>query len=344
MARLVALLGLLGKSGEAIAPETVESWKNGLQELAALGKVGVPGILQFFAEGRDVPFSQELRSELGHSSARTGLIQVLRQIGGAESIAAMGQILDRTPSYQELAMLAQGLEEAEPGQHRERALEAARQQLAAAQSGTPASGTADVAPLFEVLGAYGHGATAQDLEAAAGRWKYYAMSALGQLPDGAGIPSLIRLASPESPGGNRLQALQMLTELAPTQDTARDFLISQASSGGIPSEYWSYLKQPLAGNQYFVADAVLTRYPPVSNWAEIQTIHIQAGNQTLYSIPSSASQTPEGIVRQLGLIDQLSGFAQSPAAQANLRQARQILESRMQRATAGQPAFSTENP
>ena len=344
MDRLVSVMELLGKTGEPIAAETAASWKSGLRELAALGKTGIPGILQFFAEGRDVAFGQELRAELGHASARTGLIGVLRQIGGAESISAMSRILDVTPSYQELALLAQGLEETDPGQHREQALAAARAQLAAANSGSATAPGTDIAPLFEVLGSYGHAETAQDLESAAGRWKYYAMSALGRLPEGAGVPSLIRLAEPNSPGGHRLQALQVLTELAPTQEAARDFLISQASSGGIPSEYWSYLKQPLAGNQYFVADAILTQYPPVSNWAEIQTIHIQAGNQTLYSIPSAASQTPEGIQRQLSLIDQLTGFAQSPAAQSNLRQARQILELRMQRATAGQPAFSTENP
>lgn len=342
--RVVSVMDLLGKTGEPIAPETVESWKNGLRELTALGKSGIPGILRFFTEGRDVPFSQELRAELGHASARTGLIGVLRQIGGAESISAMSQILDNTRSHQELAMLAQSLEEADPGQHREQALAAARAQLAAANSGSASATGADIAPLFEVLGSYGHEETVQDLEAAAGKWKYYATSALGRLPEGAGVPSLIRLAEPNSPGGNRLQALQVLTELAPTHEAAKDFLISQASSGGIPSEYWSYLKQPLAGNQYFVADAILTQYPPVSNWAEIQTVHIQAGNQTLYSIPSSASQTPEGIQRHLSLIDQLTGFAQSPAAQSSLRQARQILELRMQRATAGQPAFSTENP
>jgi len=132
--------------------------------------------------------------------------------------------------------------------------------------------------------------------------------------------------------------------LAPSNDTARNFLISQASSGGIPAQYWSYLNQPLAGNQYFVADAILTQYPTVSNWGDLQTIHINAGNQTLYSIPSTASQTHEGIQRQLALIDQLSGFAQDTAAQTTLKQARLVLELRMQRITIGQPAFTAENP
>jgi hypothetical protein len=344
MARLTALLGSLNGKNDAIRPEALEAWKTGLRDLAAMGTVGIPAILQFMGDGTDVLFSRELRADLGQWSARTGMIQALRQIGGPEAIAAMSQILDKPQTYQELALLAQSLEEANPGQHRDQAIAVARAQLATAIAAPASSGSPDIAPLFEVLGAYGNTDSAQDLEAAAGHWKYYAMSALAQLPEGAGVPSLIRLAEPNSPGGNRLQALQVLTELAPSNEAARDFLIAQAGSGGIPADYWSYLKQPLAGNQYFVADAVLTQYPPVSNWADLQTIHINSGNQTLYSIPSSASQTPEGIQRQLALIDQLSGFAQGAAAQTSLKQSRQVLELRMQRAIAGQPAFTTENP
>ena len=344
MARLTALLGSLKGKNDAIRPEALEAWKTGLRDLAAMGTIGIPAILQFMGDGTDVLFSRELRADLGQWSARTGMIQALRQIGGPESIAAMSQILDKPQTYQELALLAQSLEEANPGQHRDQTIAVARAQLATAIAAPASSGSPDIAPLFEVLGAYGNTDSAQDLEAAAGHWRYYAMSALAQLPEGAGVPSLIRLAEPNSPGGNRLQALQVLTELAPSNEAARDFLIAQAGSGGIPADYWSYLKQPLAGNQYFVADAVLTQYPPVSNWADLQTIHINAGNQTLYSIPSSASQTPEGIQRQLALIDQLSGFAQGAAAQTSLKQSRQVLELRMQRAIAGQPAFTTENP
>ena len=344
MARLTALLGSLTGKNDAVRPEALEAWKSGLRDLAAMGAAGIPAILQFMSDGTDVLFSRELRTELGQWSARTGMIQALRQIGGPEAIAAMSQILDKPQTYQELALLAQSLEEADPGQYRDQAIAAARAQLATAIAAPTSSGSPDIAPLFEVLGSYGNPDTGQDLEAAAGRWRYYAMSALAKLPDGAGVASLIRFAEPNAPGGNRLQALETLTELAPSNEAARDFLIAQAGNGGIPSGYWSYLKQPLAGNQYFVTDAILTQYPPVANWADLQTIHINAGNQTLYSIPSSASQTPEGIQRQLALIDQLSGFAQSTAAQTSLKEARQVLELRMQRAVAGPPAVITDNP
>lgn len=46
------------------------------------------------SDGTDVLFSRELRADLGQWSARTGMIQALRQIGGPEAIAAMSQILE----------------------------------------------------------------------------------------------------------------------------------------------------------------------------------------------------------------------------------------------------------
>lgn len=347
MTRLASALALLTDGGTAGARTTaIREWKSGLQGLGALGSQGIPAILRFLAEGTDLHFGPELRAELGHTSARTGLMQVLRGIGGPEAVAAMGQLLEQTRSYQELAVMAQGLEEADPGMHRDRIRERARAELAAA-SAAPIDASAeptDAAALFEVLGHYGGAESAQDLEAAAERWKYYATSALARLPEGAGVPSLIRLADPNLPGSQRLQALQVLAELAPANEAARDYLITQTSSGGIHPEHWSYLRQPLSGNQYFVADAVLTEYPPVNDWTDIQTVHIRSGNQTLHSIPSASSQTTDGVQRHLALIDQLLGFAPGGAAQTSLREARQVLEGRMQRATVSAPAFTTENP
>ena len=347
MARLTSALALLtGREGTEAQATAIQEWKAGLRELAGLGRPDIPSILRFLAEGTDLGFGPELRAEFGHGSARTGLMQVLRQIGGPEAIAAMDQLLERTRSHQELALLAQGLEEADPGMHRDRILERTRGELAAASAAPTggASEAADAAALFEILGHYGGPEAAPDLEAVVDRWKYYATSALARLPDGAGVPSLIRLADPETHGAHRLQALQVLAELAPANEAARDYLITQAGSGRIPADHWSYLRQPLSGNRYFVADAVLTQYPPVADWSDIQTLHIRSGNQTLHSIPSASSQTPEGIQRHLALIDQLLGFSQGAAAQSTLGEARRILESRMQRATAGSPAFATENP
>ena len=346
LARLTSLLATFGseESRGRILPEQAQAWRTGLLELAAQGSGAIPAIRRFLEAGTDLVFDAELRDAVGHPSARTGLMQALRGIGGPEAAAAMGATLDTARSPQEIALLAKGLEEAEPGLHRDRILEVAQGRLTAAAAAAGADSPADVAPLFEVLAHYGRAESSDALESAAARWKYYATSALGALPEGAGVPSLIRLADPRAPGGNRLQALQVLAELAPVHEAARDYLLAQAGSDAIAAEHWSYLRQPLSGNRYFVADAVLTEYPPVADWTEIQTLHIRAGNQTLHSIPVDSSRSPDGIQRHLALIDQLLGSARSPLAQTSLRSARQALEERMQRAVAGQPAFLSENP
>jgi hypothetical protein len=343
---LTSLLAAFGSeaSRDNLSLERAEAWRTGLLQLSAQGSRAIRPIRRLLEEGTDLVFDAEFRDAVGHPSARTGLIQALRGIGGPEAAAAMRATLDTTRSPQEVALLAKGLEETEPNLHRDRILEVAQGHLAAAAAAASADSPADVAPIFEVLAHYGRAESAEALESAAARWKYYATSALGGLPEGAGVPALIRLADPRTPGGHRLQALQVLTELAPVNDAARDYLVAQAGSDAIAAEHWSYLRQPLSGNRYFVADAVLTEYPPVADWTEIQTLHIRTGNQTLHSIPGDASRSPEGIQRHLDLIDQLLGSAQSPLARSSLRSARQVLEERMQRAVAGQPAFLSENP
>jgi hypothetical protein len=68
-----------------------------------------------------------------------------------------------------------------------------------------------VGPLFEALQKFGGPSAVPDLEQATGQWKYYATMALAQLPDGAGIPSLIQMAQDGAGSGksSRDVALQM---------------------------------------------------------------------------------------------------------------------------------------
>jgi len=53
------------------------------------------------------------------------------------------------------------------------------------------------------------------------QWNYYAVIALAQLPDGAGVPSLIRMAQEENGYG----PLQMLAQLASDNPDARTALL-----------------------------------------------------------------------------------------------------------------------
>lgn len=324
------------------ASEKAKRWQTGLQSLVAKGSASVPAILKFLQAHQDAEFAPEMKELLGYSNARSGFVEALRQIGGPEAIAAMGNTLETAMSPREVAVLAHHLEEASPGQYRDTALRAAQDLLGKATSAE--GSTADVGPLFEVLGRYGNAATAQELESATGRWKYYALSAMAQMPEGAGLPSLLKLAEDKASGGARLQALQILTEMAPNQPAAREFLVGQLGNGNIPADYWSYLKTALVGNQYFPTDAVLTAYPNVPDWSEIQTVHIHVGNQNLYSIPTNASQTQEGIQAHLALVDQLLGIATDASIKANLQQARETLQNRFDKNLVSQQPFTTENP
>lgn len=324
------------------ASEKAARWQSGLQSLVAKGSASVPAILKFLQANQDAQFAPDLAGQLGYANARSGFVEALRQIGGPEAIAAMGNTLETAMSPREMAVLAHHLEESAPGQYRDTALRAAQELLGRATSSE--GSTVDVGPLFEVMGHYGNAATAQELESAAGQWKYYALSAMAQMPDGAGLPSLLKLAEDKASGGARLQALQTLTEMAPHQPAAREFLVAQLGNGNIPADYWSYLKTALVGNQYFPTDAVLTAYPNVPDWSEIQTVHIHVGNQNLYSIPTNASQTQEGIQAHLALVDQLLGFATDASIKANLQEARQTLQNRFDKNLISQQPFTTENP
>jgi hypothetical protein len=327
--------------GVAIS-EKATQWQAGLQSLIAGGSASVPAIQRFLQSHQDTDFDSELKSLLGYSNARSGFIEALRKIGGTEAISAMATTLETAMSPREVALLTHHLEESAPGQYRDIAVKAARDQLARAES--VETSDADVGPLFEVMGHYGNAATAQELEAATGRWKYYALSAMAQMPDGAGLPSLLKLAEDTGSGGARLQALQVLTEMAPNQPAAREFLVGQLGNGNIPADYWNYLKTALVGNQYFPTEAVITEYPNVPDWSEIQTVHIHVGNQNLYSIPSNASQTQEGIQTHLAFVNQLLGFATDESIKSNLQQAQEILQNRFEKNLISQQESATENP
>jgi hypothetical protein len=82
----------------------------------------------------------------------------------------------------------------------------------------------------------------------------------------------------------------------------------------------------------------------VPDWSEIQTVHIHVGNQNLYSIPSNASQTQEGIQTHLAFVNQLLGFATDESIKSNLQQAQEILQNRFEKNLISQQESATENP
>ncbi len=314
-----------------VSEASVAAWQTNFAKLLQNGAAAVPALRAFLADKTDYAFNQQAWQATGYPSARVAAIDALRQIGGPEAIAAMQELLSTTQSPRDIAVLARNLDGADPGQYREQALAAARNALQAAASGNSA---VDVAPLFEVFQQYGDASTIPDLEKAMGQWRYYATIALANLPDGAGVPSLLRMAEPGTSSGNRLIALEMVAQLAGNNPAARDFLLAQAGANNIGAAVWPYLASPLAGDQYFPVDSAITLYPQLQSWSDLKTTTISAGNQKLYLLPGYQSLSADALNARLDLVDQLLRTATDPAAITALQQARQTLTQRSTRATA----------
>ena len=334
MAVLVADLRQMTGTNAAINAESIGAWKTNFMQLVQSGPAAIPALQAFLAQNVDFPFSKEAWQALGYSSARIAAMDALRQIGGPEATALMETMLGSSTSPREIAVLARNLEEGSPGQYREQALAAARAALGnLANSPNPQT---DVAPLFEIFQHYGDASVIPDLESAMGKWKYYATMALANLPEGAGIPTILRLADADSGSGNRVVALEMVAQLATGNTTVRDFLTAQIQGNLIPPNLWPYLAAPLCGDQYFPVDSAITPYPTLQSWSDLRTTHLSYGNQNLYTLPGNQNLTAEAISQRVALIDELLQLTTEPAALRTLQAARNTLSQRSTR-TANQP-------
>jgi hypothetical protein len=312
--RLVENLTRFDPAAGPVTPEFAAQWKGELSKLVQEGGAGAAAIRDYLEKKEDVNFEKlENGSALGAKSMRLALIDALREIGGPEAIAASAQILSSTTNPREIASLARGLEQLAPEQYRDAAVSAARTALGAAQRNLGAN---DVAPLFEVLQQYGGAAAIPDLEAAAGQWHFYAPIALAALPDGAGVPSLVRMAyDPEggASGNNRI-ALQMLAELSLQNPTAAEALTGFVRGGKVPPSAWYGIAAALGGTRTTLLENSLGAGPAVPNTTDPKTYHIPANRQNYGSANFSGSWTPQQREQQVALIDQLRA-ADATAAQ-----------------------------
>lgn len=336
LAGLVAGFKQLGGTNLVPTPEALAAWRTNFQQLVQGGAAAVPALKAFLDQNVDYAFSRDTWQALGFPSARIAAFDALRQIGGPEAMAVMETTLGETAVPKEIAALARNLEDSAPGEYREKSLAAAREALATA--GAAKDPQVDVAPLFEVFQHYGDASVIPELEKATGQWKYYAVNALANLPEGAGLPALLKMADPSTGSGNRLMALETVARLAAENPTMKDFLVSQVTGKQIQPNYWPYLSGPLTGDQYFPVDSVITQYPTLQSWSDLKTTRIPYGNQNLYSVPGDQSQTAEGIQQRLAFVDDLLKATSDPAALQALQQARNTLQKRASRPPPPAPA------
>jgi len=261
------------------------------------------------------------------------MFEALVRIGGADGIAVTLQTLQTTADPREIAVLAQNLEKLAPGEHRQEAIEAARDALAMAASGKLDG--ADVAPLFEVLNKFGDTSVVTDLIEAAKQWNYYSAIALAELPDGAGVPALIDMAQGTS--GGRLNALEMLAQLSTQYPDARAALVEQARANKISPNMWPYLTPLLAGDLYHYQDSAFDSPVAATGRNRSNSGHVVLGNQYFYTAPVAAVLTTEEINQRLALIDELQSVTSDPSALKALDKSRELLGRRQSQTVAASP-------
>ncbi len=319
--QLVAGLTQLNQANAT--PETAAQWKQGLLQLVQQGSAAVPAIREFLERKQDLSFAGFYGGSFaGYPSMRAAMFDALQQIGGPEALDASLQALRTTSDPLEIALLARSLEQQAPGVYQQEALSAARVALAQASQ---AGSTKDVAPIFQVLQAFGGASVLSDLQNSP-RWSYYATLTLASLPDGGGIPTLIQEAQNVSDGSaNRSLALQMLAQGATQYPDAAAALVEQARLNQISDTTWRQIGWVLGGDQYqFGSQFFNTNLPPASG-PGVRTFHIESGNQNYYTVPALANMPADQLNARRALIDQLLAVTSNPVAQQSLQNARLLL-------------------
>ena len=237
-----------------------------------------------------------------------GVLDALGQIGGPEATELSLEMLQKTGDPLEIGFLAKVLEkQLPPEQFRQAALTAATEALAQASSSKPDGRS--ITPVFEVLQKYGDESVVAILEQAVGRWKYPATLVLAGMPDGAGIPALIRLA--EDPAirasGTGDYALRPLAQAAMQYPEARAALVDQARLNQIPESAWPTLAASLTGN------------------------YIQYGSQIFSTTAPTIVWTSDQINQRIAIIDQMLSVTSSAGGQQALQKARAGLVIRLAR-------------
>jgi hypothetical protein len=292
-----------------ITPQKAEELKRSFKELAEQGVAAVPAIREYLDRFQDIDFDGLGAGKLvGYSSLRIGLLDALGQIGGPEATELSLQMLQKTGDALEIGFLAKVLEkQLPPEQFRQAALSAATDALA--QASNAKSDGRSLTPLFEVLQKYGDESVVGVLEQAVAKWKYPATLVLAGMPDGAGIPALIRLAQDPAirASGTGDYALRPLAQAAMQYPEARAALVDQARLNQIPETAWPTLAASLTGN------------------------YIQYGNQLFSTTAPTIVWTSDQINQRIGIIDQLLTVTSSAGGQQALQKARATLVGRLAR-------------
>ncbi len=314
----------LDKSGVPRTVAEISAWKQGLKDLVGQREAAIPAIQEFLEKNVDLTFGSEDAQALGFASIRASLYDALVQIGGAGAVGVLLGTLQNSNDPHDLAALARSLDQAAPGQYGPQILDASRQALSVANSDKV--NQTEVAALFQILTLYGGANAVADIQGVAGKYQYYSVIALGQLPDGAGIPALIDLVS--NTGGGQVAnvpALMALTQAAGENADARATLLALAQANNISAYGWANLTAILSGGQMQYVDSLSIRAMVKADNNEQKVFHIADGNQNFFTAPPAGGMSSEQMTRQAGLINQLLSVTTDTASVQALQTAQAAL-------------------
>jgi len=254
--QLVASLIELDPKNGPMTPEQIALWKQNLQLLVQQGGAAVPAILEFLDKNVDLSLKGLAGDQLS-SSLRQAMFDALAQIGGADGYGGLAQVLQATADPAEIAHLAGMFNVQNSEEYRGVVVDAAREALGHLAN-MKVQGV-EVAPLFELLQKYGGPGVVADLEKAAKNWHHYAVLALANLPEGAGIPALENMirdrSSAASGSGN--SALKLLAQNLHQYPEAAGALERAINEKRIPTGGWLVLAGALGGEvTYFASETI----------------------------------------------------------------------------------------
>ena len=314
-------------STNALTAEQSEEIKANLKQIVAQGAPAVAAIRDFLQKDLDIPFGKQNQPVAANAassppSVRMALIESLGQIGGPEAISVAGELLQRTLAPSEIGLLAKTLEQLAPGDYRDAAVNASREALAAAAK-NPVNNEQQVAGLFQILSTYGGPSVIGDLESLSGQWRYYGLMAIAGMPESQGVSTLIDMAT--KPGaqatGYQQIALQMLAQLAPSNESARNALLEQTKNGQVSN--WPEVANTLSGARLQYGFDQLG-YEKETNPGRItQTHHVVYGNQSFHTVNTELSQNQ--MEQNRSLVDQLMNLTTDSVAREALQRAKDTL-------------------
>jgi hypothetical protein len=290
-------------------------------------------------------------------AARLRLINALDLIGSRKALDTLVHTLHSTTQPTEIALLAKSVEAHAPGEYREDILTAAQATLGltAANLKEVSRMLGNIQPLLTVYAAYGDAATVPDLEAAWSRLPAFSTVALGGLPDGAGINSLIQFVNdPKVPERRKNFPVQILAQASRIYPDVGETLVAMAKAKQLTGPAWAALAMALGGTETVLRTSIPVQSTarsvpgqsvlgaeeknPAGLGSAVQILYQPApsvapsGSEPSlaylnYNSKAPATWTDAEIDQQLALIDQLLATEPSSDAVAALRKAHQSLSA-----------------